>query len=220
MPSQELAIIFDFGNVLALFDYATIYKRVASHAQIDPQELARRVTTSNLSDWARRFELGAIDEHEFTAGCCQRLNLDLPASLFQTYWADIFRLNDKVADLVAELQELRYPLVLGSNTNVIHARQFRRQFHTILERFNHLVLSHEIGHLKPAPEFYHTCVAKSGLEAKNCIFIDDLIENVEGARRAGLRAIHFRDADALRASLVSLGVQVNHEPRQTTLYST
>ena len=99
-------------------------------------------------------------------------------------------------------------LLLGSNTNAIHARLFRRQFAPTLARFDHLILSYEVGHMKPAAGFYQACVDAAGVPANRCVFIDDLAENVEGARSCGLSAVLFRDAEALQSELQAWGIRV------------
>ena len=54
-----------------------------------------------------------------------------------------------MARLVADLKRQGYTLLLGSNTNILHARFFRRHFAETLDHFDHLVFSYEVGELKP-----------------------------------------------------------------------
>jgi FMN hydrolase / 5-amino-6-(5-phospho-D-ribitylamino)uracil phosphatase len=62
------------------------------------------------------------------------------------------------------------------------------------------------GHRKPAAAAYRTVVQRLGRAADDLVFVDDREDNCEGARRAGMHAIRFRDASSLRALLVDLGV--------------
>ena len=75
--------------------------------------------------------------------------LEMSFEEFEVDWADIFTLNEPVARLVAALKEQGYTLVLGSNTNVLHANFYRRKFQETLDHFDHLVFSYEIGQIKP-----------------------------------------------------------------------
>ena len=52
------------------------------------------------------------------------------------------------------------------------------------------------------------CLDAVGVPAGSCVFIDDALANVEGARAAGLQAIHYRDTPGLIAELRALGVEV------------
>src|SRR5438876_833330 len=70
---------------------------------------------------------------------------------------DVFWPNPEVCDLVPRLSA-RYRILLGSNTNALHARRFLKQFANVFRHFNHLVLSYEIGLRKPDADFYHTCL--------------------------------------------------------------
>ena len=137
-----------------------------------------------------------------------RCGLALSDDEFLEAWQDIFWLNESVAELVAHLKSRGYTLLLGSNTNVLHARYFRRKFAPTLDHFDHLILSHEVGCLKPDARFYQACVAAAGVAPGACVFIDDMHENVEGARSAGLVAHHYIDTPGLIADLRRLGVEV------------
>ncbi len=106
-----------------------------------------------------RFESGKITPEEFAREVMMLSGLNLPYHEFVEAWQDIFWLNEPVARLIALLDAEGYPLLLGSNTNVLHSAHYRRQFASTLDRFDHLVLSHEVGHMKPDAQFYEACVA-------------------------------------------------------------
>jgi putative hydrolase of the HAD superfamily len=62
--------------------------------------------------------------------------------------------------------------------------------------FDGVLLSFEAGYRKPAPEIFELAVSQSGIPPEHSVFVDDLPKNVEGARAAGWRAIHFTAATA------------------------
>jgi putative hydrolase of the HAD superfamily len=103
----------------------------------------------------------------------------------------------------------RYRLILGSNTNPVHARQFKPQFAATLQHFKGLVLSHEIGARKPRPEFFRQVLAVSASPAARCVFVDDLPDNIAGARACGLHGIVYTGMDALQDDLKRIGVIVD-----------
>lgn len=72
--------------------------------------------------------------------------------------------------------------------------------------FEDIVVSGIEGLLKPEPEIYHTLLDRNGIEARDCIFIDDSAANVDGAKAVGMEAIHFTTADALRDALRKSGI--------------
>lgn len=202
------ALIFDFGNVLAHFDYVKAADRLSAHAGCTGRELLDRVAPLGFSEYVKRYESGQIAAEDFSRAVCDLAGMAVGHSEFAAAWSDIFTLNEPIARLVETLGALGYPLVLGSNTNDLHAAQFRRQFAETLRHFRRLVLSYEVGHIKPSREFYLACAEAAGALPGECVFIDDLPENVEGARTAGLTGLVYRDDRTLRDDLVALGVEV------------
>ena len=205
--SRPPALIFDFGNVLAFFDYARACGRFARPLGITPEAFLERVRGRGMTPLLQDYERGGIDSETFARRFCGLAGLDAPYDEFAAAWADIFRLNAPVASLAASLKAKGHTLVLGSNTNALHAAWFRRQFAETLAHFDRLVLSYEVGHLKPAPEFYLACAEAAGRAPADCVFIDDLPENVEGANAAGLRGIVYQDPESLARALGEPGVE-------------
>ena len=203
---QDLALIFDFGNVLAFFDHGRACERIAQSRNLNGADLLERARSSAFPALAKRYELGEIDDANLLGGFRDAVGLDISETEFASAWGDIFSPNPPVANLVHRLADHGFPLVLGSNTGAIHARQIRRQFVSLLDRFDQLVLSFEIGAMKPSKRFFDACVAAALRPAANCIFIDDVPEYVAGARAAGLHAVHYRQPDQLAADLTALGL--------------
>lgn len=203
---QKPAVIFDFGNVVGFFDYLKACERLAPRLGLTAEAFRRRIVERGFAQLLGRFESGAIGPEEFAEEVMVLSGLRVSYAEFVDAWQDIFWLNEPVARLIERLKSAGYMLLLGSNTNILHSTHYRRQFASTLELFDNLVLSHEIGHIKPSAEFYRACVAAAGLPTSSCIFVDDLPENVDGARRAGLIGLHYIDTPALITDLTRLGV--------------
>jgi glucose-1-phosphatase len=202
------AIIFDFGNVVAFFDYQRACERLGALVGESAGALRQRVNTQGFAELARRFECGGVSASEFERAATALCELKVSRAEFRAAWQDIFWLNEPVAELIGRLKSSGYTLVLGSNTNALHADHFRRQFAATLAHFDRLILSYELGVMKPEQAFYEACVAAARRPAASCLFVDDLAENVAGARRTGLAAVHYSDTRALIESLRALGVEV------------
>jgi putative hydrolase of the HAD superfamily len=202
------ALIFDFGNVVAHFDYRKACQAISQRLGLSSDALLDHLRARGFSPLVQRYESGQIDSATFSRSVCSLLDDEISPGEFATAWSDIFWLNDPVAALIPILRRGGYPLVLGSNTNDLHATQFRRQFAETLAHFDGLVLSYEIGHIKPSAPFYHACAEAARTPPEACVFIDDLPENVEGARAAGLSGLVYRDYPGLLADLGALGVEV------------
>ncbi|MDR3632798.1 MAG: HAD family phosphatase [Isosphaeraceae bacterium] len=209
---QRPAIIFDFGNVVAHFDYRRACERYGQRLGITGDAFLERLRDLGFSDIVQRYERGALSSRQFAQAVCSLIGLEISYEDFAASWSDIFWLNEPVARLIGLLKRGGYTLVLGSNTNDLHAAQFRQQFAETLSHFDRLVLSYEVGHSKPSADFYHACAAAAGCSPAGCVFIDDLAENVAGAVAAGLRGIQYRDVSSLVPELRALGVDIPESP--------
>jgi FMN phosphatase YigB (HAD superfamily) len=204
-------LIFDFGNVVAHFDYGKAASRLGARLGISGLELLDRLRPLGFSDLIKAYESGRISAEAFSKGVSEMVGLAITHDEFVAAWSDIFWPNESLAPLFGFFKERGYTLVLGSNTNDVHAGQFRRQFAETLGHFDRLVLSYEVGHIKPSAAFYLACAEASGAQPGECVFIDDLLENVEGASAAGLIGLHYRSTVLLLDDLEALGVDVPPE---------
>jgi len=175
---RKHALIFDFGNVVAFFDYLRACERLGARLGITGPVFRQRLVDEGFVPILADFESGRMTPDGFAREVMARTGLSLPYEDFVRDWEDIFWLNEPVARLIDLLKSRGYTLILGSNTNVLHSTHYRRRFATTLDQFDKLVFSHEVGHLKPDPRFYAACVAAAGFPAASCVFVDDVAENV------------------------------------------
>ena len=84
----------------------------------------------------------------------------------------------------------------------------RRSDIPFLSGFDGIVVSGDERLLKPDPAIYRLLLDRYGLEAEDCVFIDDSKANVEGAREVGMHAIHCVEPIDLAAELRGYGFPV------------
>jgi putative hydrolase of the HAD superfamily len=197
-------IIFDFGNVIGFFDHRRATRRLAQQTGLPEEMLFDTLLDFDLED---PFEAGLLTSAEVFTRLRTAWGITIPDALLDQTLADIFWPNPEICDLVPRLRG-RYRLLLGSNTNEIHARQFRRQFADVLRHLDHLVLSFEIGTRKPKAAFFEHCQQRAGCAPEECLFIDDLEANIVGARAVGLQGLVYRHGEALPERLRSLGIAI------------
>lgn len=205
---REPVLIFDYGNVIAFFDYLRAWGKFGHGLGMTGPELRELLERRGFAELHRRFECGQMAPKEFAESLMAMGGFETAYSDFVEIWQDIFWLNEPVTRLIGFLKSSGYTLLLGSNTNVIHSTYFRRKFVPPFDQFDRLVLSHEVGHMKPDRRFYDACVNVANVPAASCVFIDDLPENVEGARQAGLESIHYLTTETLIDQLRRLGVEL------------
>ena len=74
----------------------------------------------------------------------------------------------------------------------------------LVDEFDHHSFSYELDAAKPDAAIYRHAVAGLGVRPEQALFIDDRAENIEGARTAGLEALHFESPAQLKKQLAEL----------------
>ena len=198
------SIVFDFGNVIGCFDHELVYQKLVPLAGVPSETLRSVLFDARLED---DYESGRVITAELlrhVRGACGFRCAD--DELIAAY-ADMFWPNQPVCDLVPRLKP-RYRLLLLSNTNELHANQFRWQFADTLSHFDHQILSYEVGVRKPNPGIFERCQRLAECAPAECVFIDDLAKNVEGGRAFGWHGIVYQGIEDLRQRLAQIGVLV------------
>lgn len=195
-------VVFDFGNVLGFFSHRKSAEQVAAFGDMAPEAVQAYLYGGRLEE---DFESGRVSTPVFIGMARETCRLTCTDEQFAQAFADMFTPNPEVCDLVPLLRP-HYRLVLLSNTNDLHYRQFRTQFAEVLAHFDGLVLSHEAGVRKPRREIYDACLRLAGRPAGECVFIDDLPSNIEAARACGWHGLVYRRGDDLRKALAGIGV--------------
>lgn len=100
---------------------------------------------------------------------------------------------EPVRENLEYLRELKkdHRIFLLSNTNAIHVERVEDMYPGYLALFERAYMSHELKMRKPDREIYEAALKGSRLAAGETLFIDDSVVNVEGARAAGINAIHL-----------------------------
>jgi FMN phosphatase YigB (HAD superfamily) len=195
-------VIFDFGNVVGLFDHGQTLRKLTPYTNLSAEEMFTRVYEGTLED---EVEKGLIATPEFLSRAHALWELRCDIDFLGRSIADIFTPNPEVCALIPKLRP-HYRVMLGSNTNDLHATQFRRQFADVLGHFDALVLSYEIGHRKPFAGFYQHCQKLAQAEPHEIVFIDDMNANIDAALKYGWHGIVYRPGEGLAEKLRALEV--------------
>jgi putative hydrolase of the HAD superfamily len=197
------AVLFDLGNVLAFHDNALLFRRFAEAAKLPVEEAARRFDPAL---W-QQVNLGAVDGEGLRLEVNRRLELNLSVDAFFALWNCHFTVNAKVLPYVEALAGQVKRLLL-SNTNALHFDYLKPRL-PILERFDGLLLSHELHLAKPDEAIFRAALDAAGTDAEATAYFDDLPEYVDAARRLGIRALLFGQTSEFPAQLQSLGLALD-----------
>jgi putative hydrolase of the HAD superfamily len=195
------AIIFDLGNVLIAVDEQRMIERFCARAGKSQRELQDYIMAT---PFVNQLALGQLTGQRFFEIVAGDLGFDGGYDEFAEIWSDIFSPIEPMIELVGKLKGKLKRLAL-SNTNQIHM-DFVFPRYPFLRDMDGVVLSHEVGLMKPDRRIYELALSRYGLTAARTVFVDDILANVEGARSVGMAGIHHRSAEATRAELTKLGV--------------
>lgn len=196
------AVLFDFGNVVCSFSIEPFLRRIARHSRRPLEELQRLIPS--FTAIGREYETGLVSSDEFFVDVCRRAGLSIERDQFIKDYCDIFTPISPTFDLVRRLKR-NYVLGLVSNTNEWHFEYGIRPVE-IYPLFDAVTLSFQVKAMKPDRRVYDDILSKVKVQPPECVYIDDMQENVDAAGALGLRAIRYVGPEPLLAALHSLGL--------------
>jgi putative hydrolase of the HAD superfamily len=180
------AAIFDLGGVVFSISLDPVIQSWARSIGCQPQEIAAKF---RIGSHYERFEIGEISPAQYRAHVHDVLGARLSDEDFDQGWNSIYlKLLPGIESLLEQLrQTLR--LVALTNTNEIHAKEWRSRYSDILTYFEKVFTSYEIGARKPDPECFQIVLDYLDLDPGEVVFVDDSLENVRGAEAVGIKGI-------------------------------
>lgn len=187
-------VIFDLGGVLLNIDYHLTIQAFVDIGMSNFQELFTQAQQSELFD---KIEVGEISSDEFLAEIKALMPSYVSEVAIRTAWnAMLLDLPSERLDFLLAVKE-KYNTALLSNTNSIHLESFYKELKKVhnlksLDDYFHKVyFSCDLGMRKPNPEIFLRVCELEGFNPSETLFIDDTMQHVEGAKQAGLQALHL-----------------------------
>ena len=193
------ALLFDLGGVLIDVDY---HKTIDAFSQLgvqNPSDLYNQFGQNQLFD---QYEKGEVPSKFFLEQLKPLTKNNTSESDIVTAWnAMIGDFPTEKLDFIAELSQ-HNPCFLLSNTNEIHLKKAIENLQkTAVKNLDDLFIkcyySHIIGKRKPEVETFKWVVDQMGMEANKVLFIDDSPQHIEGAKKAGLQVIYYKESSDL-----------------------
>lgn len=195
------AIIFDVGGVLIRSHSRTGREKWAKKLGMDPWEFESFVFSGESG---RQAQLGqkTFEAHWGWLGTHFELDAAGLAEMRRDFFAGD-KLNEPLVNYIKRLRQAGYRTGILSNFGN-EARPLWTEVHPFIQYFDGIVISCEVGLMKPDPKIYHLAADSLGVAVDEALFIDDFIENVEGARQVGMQALHYTDPPAARQQLEAI----------------
>jgi epoxide hydrolase-like predicted phosphatase len=186
------AVIFDWGGVCCREGEPFASKDLQKKLAMKPEKIAKKVRDIYIG-----YYIGKYDRDSFWWAIINHFHLKEtakinPAALSRAY-LNSYSVYQDVLDVVLQLQK-KYQVALLSNLTP-EMRNHIRQTHKTEKYFKPEVYScdADVKSIKPDPKPYRLILKKMGLPARNCLFIDDSLKNIQAAQKLGFQTILFEN---------------------------
>ncbi len=180
------AVFFDLGGVLVRTEFQAPREHLAERLGMEYEDVIRIVFDSETGKQA---SLGQITEAEHWAAVAKRLHL--PGSEAQKLQDEFFAGDVTDRNLIDFLRGLREMYKVGLISNAWSGLRPWIVNQKFDDAFDLMVISAEIGIMKPDPRIFQYALEQFDLAASEAVFVDDFPENIEAARLMGMQAVHF-----------------------------
>ena len=194
--NQPTTFIFDYGNVISIVDPGIFWNRVKG---LLTGTLSTEERLANAREILNRYETGLMHTDEFLSEFMHRTGLAMPRADFIKAWSEFFIPILYTRKLIRAVKRTS-KVGLLSNTNPLHFDHVIKPT-DIYPLFDAVSLSHEVGTMKPDQKPFLDILAKLGSKPEECVYFDDLSENISTAKALGMQTIHVRSEDQLASDV-------------------
>ncbi|MDX6583271.1 MAG: putative hydrolase of the superfamily [Solirubrobacterales bacterium] len=192
------AVISDFGGVLTT-PLLNSFAAFQDETGISGASLGRAMQAIAEHDGAHplfELETGRMTEADFLNRVATALEPELghrpEMHRFREIYFEALEPNEAMIELMREIKNSGRRMALLTN-NVREWEPVWRSMLPVDEIFELVVDSGFVGVRKPDPPIYELTVARlSGISPEQCLFVDDVLVNIEAASAIGMIAVHFR----------------------------
>jgi glucose-1-phosphatase len=186
------AIIFDLGGVILDIDYNLTRK---AFEDLGVKQFDEMYSQAGADKLFSNLEMGTVAEEHFYEELNRRTGLGLSPGEIKSAWCAMLLTFREESLQFLETLRPQYKTFLLSNTNHIHLPEFNKLYlagdrsHPFSKYFDRAYYSCEMGMRKPEADIYEWVLSQEKLDPSKTVFVDDSLQNVEAARKAGMHGI-------------------------------
>ena len=184
------AVFFDLGGVIVRTEYQSPRERLAERLNMEYDDLVRLVFESETSRKASIGQVSAEDHWKSVTRALKRKPAEWMTLRDEFFAGDV--VDRGLLDFIRSLRPRCKTGLISNAWDDLRAYIAEKKFG---DAFDAMIISAEAGVVKPKPEIFHLALNQLGVRPTEAVFVDDFIENVEGARALGVSAIHFKDPE-------------------------
>jgi putative hydrolase of the HAD superfamily len=198
------AVVFDYGMVLSGPPHPEVHKELQRITGLSHEAFERSYWTDRLA-YDRGDLTGLAFWQKFVADAALSNSAEEIAQLNRLDASMWSTLNERTLAWHKQLKEhgLRTGILSNMGDSVLEV--ILEKFAWI-EDFDVLIWSFQHRLIKPDPAIYELLLDRLGTAPEETLFLDDKLENIEGAHRLGIRGLQFSTVDQLRQDLISSGM--------------
>ncbi len=184
-------LILDIGNVIGEWNPSRLAASVVEG--ISEQQELLEVTVKH-PDWLD-LDRGSLSLGDAIARAQARTQIEeqAVAQLYHNLPASLAPIQSTM-QAMQRASDAGVPMYILSNMQT-HAWEYLRNTHACFALCTGVVVSCDTGLIKPDPKIYQHLTNQFRLNSDECIFVDDMLENVEAARACGWEAEQLTDTE-------------------------
>ncbi len=200
-PKTDIAaVLWDLGGVILKTEDTSHREVWEKRFDLEPWGLEKLVFGNKVSRQASGGEASVDDIWEYVQDQLGLVDEDMAG-----FKKDFFAGDEIDQDLMDFIRSIKKNMKSGMITNAWPGmRHYIEEVWNIADAFDVIVVSAEVNLVKPHPEIFNLALEQLELDPEETIFIDDFIENVQGAEAIGMTGIHFVSTDDVVAKLRGL----------------
>lgn len=197
MPIQ--ALYFDLGGVIVRTEDKTLRTALGQRFGMTYDEIDRFVFGCETAKLA---SIGRMTEEQHWMDVARRLGL--PETEWQSISAAFFGGDRIDRHLLAFIEAQRPALKTGVISNAWDGLRAYMLEQGFLAPFDEVIVSAEVGIVKPDPRIYQLALEKLGVKAEEAVFVDDMPENIAACEALGMHGVQFKSAEQTLAEIRQL----------------
>ena len=195
-------IVLDIGNVLVDWNPKGAMRELGLSEEVVQKVAAATVET----DFWNEADRGVLSPEEILEEFHKKSpELREEIDLFWNHVELSLRQFSYTKDWIRSMKEQGFHVYILSNYGDWTYQKTKEEALDFLALVDGAILSYAVKQIKPDADIYQTLLSRFGLTAEECVFIDDRLENVEGAKREGIHGIHFRTIEQVQKELEAYG---------------
>ncbi len=193
------AVFFDFGGVIQRTEFQAPRQHLGERFGMEYEDIDKLVFGSET---ARRASVGEISEDAHWSYVLTRLKR--PAAEMKAIKAEFFGGDVIDRELVEFIRSLRGKFHVGLISNAWNGMRAHLEREKLIELFETVVISAEVGVMKPEARIYSIALKQAGVKAEEAVLVDDVQANIDACQQIGMKGVLFNDPQKAEDELKKL----------------